>query len=181
MTDCMLVPGAQVTASERVKIRSLAQIISHYNPHPVVVNIGIMWGCTLWCLREGAPEANLFGIDIAPDKWPIQDRTALNATIIQADSRTCPFHLPIDLLLIDGDRHYATVKADIENWTPRLGVGGVVIFHDYSPTANNLRQFPELEGVKRAVDEWAAAHPEFERQANAPGSLQVFMRLQNGA
>ena len=152
------VPGAQVTKAEREYIfNTAATVAARCAPKPpIIVNIGIMWGCTLWCLRDGAPLSTLYGVDIAPDKWKIQDRKLLNATIIEGDSRTMQFDDPIDLLMIDGDHHYATVAADIANWLPRVAPGGVVLFHDYEPTPHNLRQFPELEGVSRAVDEWTA-------------------------
>jgi predicted O-methyltransferase YrrM len=37
---------------------------------------------------------------------------------------------PIELLFIDGAHEYAFVKADFENWFPRLVEGGVIAFHD---------------------------------------------------
>ena len=172
MTNYFTVPGAQVTPAERQRIHDLA---AEYNrADAIIVNIGIMWGCTLWCLRAGAPLAQLYGVDIAPDNWPIWEHENLRAAIIQADSRNMDFAPQIDVLLIDGDHHYAAVAADIDNWLGRVRAGGVVIFHDYTPTAENLHQFPELEGVQRAVDEWQA-----EAQWTAlpaPDSLAVFKR-----
>lgn len=170
MADYLQVPGAQVTQDEKQCIHDIA---TGYNRADVVmVNIGIMWGCTLWCLRAGAPLARLVGVDISPDGWPIKDKDELRAEFVRADSRTCEFDGLIDMLLIDGDHHYEVVHADIENWLPRIKKGGVVIFHDYAPTAHNLRQFPELEGVKRAADEWCKAHPEWTAQSG-PDSLRI--------
>jgi len=84
MADYLQVPGAQVTPAERQFIHDLA---AQYNrPDAVLVNIGIMWGCTLWCLRAGAPAARLYGVDIAPDVYPIADRANLRAEIIKANS-----------------------------------------------------------------------------------------------
>lgn len=51
--------------------------------------------------------------------------------------------LPIDLLFVDGDHKYESVKADIESWLPKVKIGGFVMFHDYS----------SHEGVLPAVDE----------------------------
>lgn len=172
MADYLIVPGAQVTPAERRCIHDLA---AQYNrSNAMMVNIGIMWGCTLWCLRAGAPLATLYGIDINPDGWTITDRMNLRAEIIKADSHNLAFAPLIDVLLIDGDHHYAAVAADIDNWLGRVRTGGVVIFHDYAPTESNLCQFPELEGVRRAVNEWQA-----EAQwtvITAPDSLAVFQR-----
>lgn len=39
---------------------------------------------------------------------------------------------PIDLLFIDANHEYEAVRRDFEQWTPFLGVGGVVALHDVS-------------------------------------------------
>ena len=169
MADYLIVPGAQVTLDERRFFRNIA---SQYNrTSATIVNIGIMWGCTLWCLRDGAQYAKLYGVDLTPDKWQITERENLHATILQGDSRTLEFEDEIDVLLIDGDHHYDVVKADIENWIGRVKKGGSVIFHDYAPTELNMRQFPELEGVKRAVDEWSAANPQWKLIGTADSAI----------
>ena len=107
----------------------------------------------------------------ADNETDIEDKENLNATIIQGDSREVEFEEEIDLLFIDGDHHYATVKADIEHWVPKCK--GILAFHDYNPTAHNLRQFPELEGVKRAVNEWFATQVGW-TELPAPDSLRIF-------
>jgi len=53
------------------------------------------------------------------------------------------FNKKIDLLFIDGDHSYRTVKADVENWLPKVKDEGIVIFHDIG----------WAEGVKRVVNE----------------------------
>jgi len=55
-----------------------------------------------------------------------------------------------DFVFIDADHTYEGVKADIENWKPKVRPGGMVIGHDYNP-----RDFP---GVVKAVNE---IFPEF--------------------
>lgn len=159
------VPGAQVTNSERDYIRKLAQETAAHFEAPLIVNIGIMWGCTLWCLRDGAPDAVLYGVDIEPERWPISDADLLHAKILKGDSRVMPFYDDIHLLLIDGDHHYETICSDIANWMPHVVPGGSVIFHDYAPSRYNMDAYPELEGVKRAVDEWAVASSEWKQLA----------------
>lgn len=49
----------------------------------------------------------------------------------------------IDLIYIDGDHSYESVKNDILNWIPKLKFGGVMSGHDYCESP-----------VKRAVDEY---------------------------
>jgi predicted O-methyltransferase YrrM len=50
-----------------------------------------------------------------------------------------------DLIFIDGNHSYASVKQDIEHWLPKLRPGGMFAGHDYDP-----RLFP---GVIEAVND----------------------------
>ena len=50
----------------------------------------------------------------------------------------------LDFVFIDAAHDYENVKADIEAWYPKVKIGGYIGGHDY----------PEFEGVKRAVDEF---------------------------
>lgn len=49
-----------------------------------------------------------------------------------------------DMVFIDGDHSYESVKADIEAWMPKVKEGGVLCGHDYSASH---------EGLKQAVNE----------------------------
>ena len=51
----------------------------------------------------------------------------------------------LDLVFIDADHSYESVKEDILLWQPKVREGGIICGHDY--TANIIR------GVKMAVDE----------------------------
>jgi predicted O-methyltransferase YrrM len=48
----------------------------------------------------------------------------------------------IDMVYIDADHSYASVKADILAWSDKVKVGGLIAGHDYG-----------MEDVSRAVDE----------------------------
>jgi hypothetical protein len=50
----------------------------------------------------------------------------------------------VDMVFIDGDHRYESVREDIKDWWPHVKPGGVICGHDY----------PNFDGVKRAVDEW---------------------------
>lgn len=52
----------------------------------------------------------------------------------------------IAFLFIDGGHSYETVQQDIEDWVPKVKMGGVVAFHDMF--------MPHLDGIARAVTEW---------------------------
>ena len=56
------------------------------------------------------------------------------------------FEHSIDFLFIDGDHSYDGVKADVDNWFPKLKPGAVVLFHDTG----------WAQGVQRVVREEVA-------------------------
>lgn len=159
--------GAALPLTERTWLKDAATRVPDDG---VIVNIGVLFGASMCCLRAGAPKARLVGIDIRSCKLPVQ------AELIIEDSRTCHtnFEAPIDLLFIDGDHHYEVVKADIANWSPKIVPGGVISFHDYAPLPKDLAKIPHLEGVRRAVNEWHALTG-WER-LETPNSIAAFRR-----
>lgn len=66
----------------------------------------------------------------------------------------------IDLIFIDADHKYESVKADIDSWLPRVKKGGMVLFHDYD----------SWPGVTQAVDE-AIKQEKLEKKENAISML----------
>lgn len=55
----------------------------------------------------------------------------------------------LDLVFIDADHFYMSVKADLAAWWPKVKSGGIFAGHDYS----------DATGVKQAVDEFARDNP----------------------
>lgn len=55
------------------------------------------------------------------------------------------FHLPIDLLYIDGCHNYESVVQDIQLWEPKVKAGGIIAGDDYGG---------DFIGVKKAVDQF---------------------------
>lgn len=43
---------------------------------------------------------------------------------------------PADLVFIDGDHQYDSVRADWEGWSPLVASGGLIALHDSRPTAD---------------------------------------------
>ncbi len=60
----------------------------------------------------------------------------------------------LDFVFIDAAHDYASVRSDLEGWTPKVRSGGIVAGHDYY----TLKQRSEPSGVVRAVDEWVQTH-----------------------
>jgi len=145
--------GKAIIPVEREWLRDIAaEAEDDFGKDTVIVNIGIFRGASMYCMRAGAPNARLVGVDIVkPD--PKYVDSSMRAEIIVADSGKChaDFEGPVHLLFVDGDHSYEGVKADIAGWTPKVAPGGVVAFHDFKTE-------PKVEkkhaGIKKAVLEW---------------------------
>jgi len=144
------VHGWSVTPSEREWLYNIASEVEEQFSQPIMVNIGVLHGSTMHCLRAGAPSARLYGVDIDYTSFPVRGGNELEAVLIEGDSGVChvDFKHKIHLLFIDGDHLYPGVMADIVGWSPKVIVGGVVGFHDYGSLA------PHVAGVQKAVNEW---------------------------
>lgn len=163
--------GACMTDAEREWLKDVATRF----PDGVIVNIGVLYGCSLHCLYAGAPDATLVGVDIQTNK--VRHEEELSFVKVEGDSGIihADFHDEIDLLFVDGDHHYEAVKKDIAGWIPKVAMGGIVAFHDYTPRQVDLDRIPTLADVRRAIDEWEKTGWE---QIEAPGSIAAFERVE---
>ena len=171
-----VVKGSVLLLSERKWLRAAARRLEERFGKPVLVNIGIMQGASMHCLRAGSSAAELYGVDINIAKVLRSD--ILQAILLKGNSKTLwkTFQHPIHGLFVDGDHRYDTVKRDISGWVPKIVVGGVVIFHDYNP-AEKDKGHAFIEGVHRAVDEYFSRHARQWQDIPTVGSLKVFKRL----
>ena len=174
MVDWKTAYGQVLLIDERRWLKATAEKIQTKFGSPVIVNIGVFRCASMYCLRAGAPKAKLVGVDIKPCDVKIDP--GLKAQFIIADSAKCHDRVkpPVHLLVIDGDHNYRAVKADLAGWVPKIPPGGIVAVHDYAPLPKHLVLLPELEGVRRAVSEWAEK-AKWERLP-APDSLAAFRR-----
>ena len=168
--------GKAIIPVEREWLRSTAaEVEAEFGADTVIVNIGIFRGATMYCMRAGAPNARMVGIDTVYPQGHVLDKH-LHAKVIKGDSgRLCEsFEGPVHLLFIDGDHSYAGVKADIEGWTPKVAPGGIVCFHDF---ATEPKVAAKHAGIKRAVLEWEQTH-NLKWYLLAPvGSLRAYRRV----
>lgn len=140
------------------------------HPHGTVVEIGSLFGGTLWYWSWLPGIQHLVSVDLVTgwDKIAADVRSARRQwgswftprvpfTDIAGDSRDDKVREAvmsttddglIDFLFIDGNHSYEGVKADWINWSPHVRSGGVVAFHDTWP--NFDRHEP---GVVKWVDE----------------------------
>ena len=105
-----------------------------------VVEIGVHTGGTLWAWGQCArPDAVLIGIDIYLGNVNPAASGDARVRLIKGDSRAESTITqverelggrPVDLLFIDGDHTYETVKTEFEMYSPLVRSGGVIAFHD---------------------------------------------------
>ena len=58
----------------------------------------------------------------------------------------------IDLLFVDGSHRYEQVKRDLENYWPKVKIGGILLGHDYqAPHPGVIRAADEFFGKKKSL------------------------------
>ncbi len=78
------------------------------------------------------------------------------------------FHEPIELLFIDGSHEYEDVKADFDQWVPKVVEGGTVAVHDTTL----------WEGPKRVVEDNVYRSTQFKDVRFVFGSTTVATKVQ---
>lgn len=134
-------------------------------PHARVLEIGSLFGGTLWWWSHLPAVETLVSVDVPSDWAEVADgvRAAreswaewfsprVDFVEVVADSHD-PATLglvdgPFDFAFIDGDHSYDGVRSDWLMWSPLVRPGGLLAFHDTWPNGN--RHEP---GVVRWVDE----------------------------
>jgi hypothetical protein len=166
--DWRTVEGEIFGMGQRAFLVSVAKAVSDAFSNLTIVNIGVRRGASLHCIRAGAPDATLIGIDIQPCN-PI-GKGGLDAVYIHGDSNAVHEQVepPIHLVLVDGGHGYDTVKGDIEGWVPKIPVSGIVALHDM-----------HMGGVIKAFDEWWGLEANnWEEMPGSPGpGFRAFRRI----
>lgn len=132
----------------------------------VIVEIGIDFGYSLFHFAEWFPNALVFGIDCYDSNHPsriefekrlplFNNIRFLNAFSVDAGRRWKhpETFLTIDVLHIDGDHSYVSVKQDYEAWKDYVRPGGIIVFHDTRSNPDSVGKFfSELDGEKEEHD-----------------------------
>jgi predicted O-methyltransferase YrrM len=131
----------------------------------VTVDLGVDWGFSTFCF--GMPRiGKVYGIDsFGGDQFTGNNHGSYeyalnrqeklfmkdNVTFIKGlfDDVAKTWNKQIDILHIDGDHAYESVKNDYETWSPFLKQNGVILFHDTCIEELNGNHY----GVKRFFDE----------------------------
>jgi len=167
--------GKAIIPVEREWLRATAAEIEAEFESPVIVNIGIFRGASLYCLRKGAPKAKLYGIDIIYPQGAILDKKA-RVVVIVGDSALCAADVedPVHMVFVDGDHSYQGVKADRDAWAPKIAVGGIIAFHDFK---TERRVAAKHAGIKRACLEWEEEQDMRWYLLPDVGSLRAYRRV----
>ena len=93
--------------------------------------------------------------------------------LTSADGSTLFGNRELDFVYIDAQHHYEAVCQDLECWFTKVRPGGMLAGHDYLDGQLLQGQY----GVKRAVDEWAAARDLTVLVSEEPEFRSWFIRL----
>ena len=124
--------------------------------------IGVFDGRFSEVICQIIPDGHLLSIDsweggktLPKKKIAIEKLAPYNAIIIHNTSLNAAKDVEdgsLDYVFIDGEHSYKSVKEDINVWTPKVRVGGIVSGHDFYETKTHNR------GVIIAVEEYVKEH-----------------------
>lgn len=142
-----------ITAQERIALRNLAGLVPQNGN---ILNIGVEYGASVWCLAAGAPSANIYAVDLDLSKaiWP--RHTGLHKIEQSSYVTLQTWTNPIDLVFVDGDHSLVGIWTDI-GFTKHIRPGGYIAFHDcydWEDRERAWRHRPDLIPVNKAVSEW---------------------------
>ena len=144
-----------------------------------IVQLGTCSGYSMlligFMLRRMEARHGLFTVDCDPamcataKRWleraglePYLTIEMLNSTDPTAPQRAADYlHGNPSLIIIDSSHEYGATLVELDRWYPSLAPGGMILLHDTSRFAQQF-DVTNQGGVRRAFDEWRAAHPEAE-------------------
>jgi len=176
---------------------------------PAVLEVGIDRGVTLLPLLVFMSRTRenflLVGVDILIqeqvrvmmqhiDLIPSQQAFCVEGNSLEVLPKMIDQGMRFDVLLLDGDHNYHTVKQEMEHVDKLVKPGGIVICDDYDGRwADRDLWYAEREGyednklatakvdtekhgVKPAIDEWLESHPEWQKAKPIGGEPILLMR-----
>lgn len=139
------------------ELERLVAVVERLAPESVL-EIGAWHGGTLWHWLQIADSVAVVddGMRRQGDWYGWAQDADTDLALIQSYSQEpeaverAAEHAPYDLLFIDGDHSYASVRADWDNYGPMVAEGGVVAFHDILPRSGY--GVSQLWGELKAAD-----------------------------
>jgi len=156
-----------------------------------IAEIGVFEGLTSRRMLGAAPAgARFVGIDpfiagrlgVSYGYWITRDqirrarRPDVGVRILRKFSYECPqeFGPEFDLIFIDADHAYKSIKQDWADWNGKLRPGGRIALHDSQPVPGRC---PETSGPVRLVRELGSNPPGFELECTQD-TITVYRRVE---
>lgn len=143
--DRLTVP---VTISFDGKRKSFLKHLIETNSFKIMIEVGIDTGKTTFFLLDNIPDLTIYAIDTDINKFynnDIKEKYGNRLIPIQGYSYIVADQIPdnfADIVFIDADHSYESVKKDIIKYTPKLKSKGLLTGHDI-----------DYPGVNKAVNE----------------------------
>lgn len=137
-----------VTVSFEGKRKQFLKHLIEKNNFKTMIEVGIDTGKTTFFLLDNIPDLTIYAIDKNINKFYTEDvkqRYKERLIPLQGMSHIVADKIKdgiADLVFIDADHSYEAVKRDIEKYSPKLKVGGLLTGHDI-----------DYPGVNQAVTE----------------------------
>lgn len=172
----------EVGVDRGVSFLSLVVFLARTRPEFVAVGVDV--------LVQEATQLLLSNIDLQPK----QQAYLIEGNSLSILPKLVDQKMKFDLVLLDGDHNYHTVSNELQHLEHLVHDHSIVVIDDYRgrwsdrdlwysersgyETVHNAskRVDTEKHGVKPAVDEWLAAHPEWHSQAPIPGEPIMLSR-----
>lgn len=137
-----------VTISFDGKRKSFLKHLIETNSFKIMIEVGIDTGKTTFFLLDNIPDLTIYAIDTDINKFynnDIKEKYGNRLIPIQGYSYIVADQIPdnfADIVFIDADHSYESVKKDIIKYTPKLKSKGLLTGHDI-----------DYPGVNKAVNE----------------------------
>ena len=115
--------GAAFGASSSVLLASMPLNARLFSIDPFIVDSMGTWNASeKECKRSVSRLLKAVDKEEALERWSLLVEPSYEA-VKKWDKK-------IDLMFIDGDHHYSSVKKDFEDWLPHIKKGGLILIHD---------------------------------------------------
>jgi predicted O-methyltransferase YrrM len=137
-------------------IESISYLASQTPNNSNILEIGSFLGSSTCTIKEANPHSTLYCVDIwngetfdkylkgnhqrdfvyeevrsEKFKWYQNTNHLLNVYAYQMSSYEADFDIKFDMIFIDGDHRYDSIKFDLAKWHKYLKPGGIMCGHDY--------------------------------------------------
>lgn len=121
------------------------------------LEVGTAWGYSAAAMAMVAPKAGIITLNPKATEYPYAVKHLAGfSNVIALETKSAEYFdatpdLPLfDLIFIDGDHSLEAVLEDAR-WFNRLKLGGLILFHDYSPSEAKRASPSVYEAVNKVV------------------------------